>query len=118
MYIIIASIGLAHTVTFTTSLLTALLECLNFDILPTELSALADLMGPYGIRYLGEQLTDLVSSQVKELKVCNYIHTNVNYNLVSTLQKIVISNKEALLNLHMNRDKPEVFNDNLRRLRS
>ena len=26
-------------------------------------------MGPYGIRYLGEQLTDLVSSQVKELKV-------------------------------------------------
>ena len=38
-------------------------------ILLIELSALADLMGPYGIRYLGEQLTDLVSSQVKELKV-------------------------------------------------
>ena len=38
-------------------------------ILLIELSALADLMGPYGIRYLDEQLTDLVSSQVKELKV-------------------------------------------------
>ena len=37
-----------------------------------ELSALADLMGPYGIRYLGEQLTELVSSQVKELKVRRY----------------------------------------------
>ena len=37
-----------------------------------ELSALADLMGPYGIRYLGEQLTELVSSQVKELKVRKY----------------------------------------------
>ena len=30
-------------------------------------------MGPYGIRHLGEQLTDLVSSQVKELKVTMYV---------------------------------------------
>ena len=37
-----------------------------------EFSALADLMGPYGICYLGEQLTELVSSQVKELKVRRY----------------------------------------------
>ena len=37
-----------------------------------ELSTLADLMGPYGIRYLGEQPTELVSSQVKELKVRRY----------------------------------------------
>ncbi|XP_065902266.1 nck-associated protein 1 homolog [Dysidea avara] len=66
----------------------------------TELSALADLMGPYGIRYLGEQLTELVSSQVKELK------------------RIIINNKEPLLNLHMNRDKHEVFNDNLKRLKN
>ena len=34
-------------------------------------------MGPYGIRYLGEQLTDLVSSQVKELKVGNYGNINL-----------------------------------------
>lgn len=42
---------------------------LYYCTLQIELSALADLMGPYGIRHLGEQLTDLVSSQVKELKV-------------------------------------------------
>ena len=88
-------------------------------------------MGPYGIRYLGEQLTDLVSSQVKELKVSNYGNINLKkhqsfylivdfttYGCLPLSQKIVTLNKEALLNLHMNRDKAEVFNDNLRRLKS
>lgn len=84
-----------------------------------ELSALADLMGPYGIRYLGEQLTDLVSSQVKELKVKLLWYSALLIGGCSSLsQKIVVMNKEALLNLHMNRDKAEVFNDNLRRLKS
>ena len=60
-----------------------------------ELSALADLMGPYGIRYLGEQLTDLVSSQVKELKVRKYawyIHYYyVGVNNVIDCKCIIIS---------------------------
>lgn len=38
-----------------------------------ELSALADLMGPYGIRHLGAQLTDLVSTHVKEIKVSSFV---------------------------------------------
>jgi len=50
-----------------------------------ELSALADLMGPYGIRYLGEQLTELVSSQVKELKVENMLDTYTIIMYMSTM---------------------------------
>lgn len=34
-----------------------------------ELRALAELIGPYGMRYLGERLMGHVASQVDELKV-------------------------------------------------
>jgi len=65
-----------------TVFLCVVVECINFThvyllfyymlVTCLELSALADLMGPYGIHYLGEQLTELVSSQVKELKVSTF----------------------------------------------
>ena len=69
--------------------MTVILGCISsctILLLLIELSALADLMGPYGIRYLGEQLTDLVSSQVKELKVTTiYSLSNVYSCIFSAL---------------------------------
>lgn len=41
----------------------------NFCFLFKELRALAELIGPYGMRYLGERLMGHVASQVDELKV-------------------------------------------------
>ena len=35
-----------------------------------ELRALAELIGPYGMKFLGEKLMSQVSGQVEELKVC------------------------------------------------
>ena len=35
-----------------------------------ELKALAELIGPYGMKYLSERLMWHISSQVDELKVC------------------------------------------------
>lgn len=35
----------------------------------TELRALAELIGPFGMRYMGERLMSHVASQVDELKV-------------------------------------------------
>ena len=37
-----------------------------------ELRALAELIGPYGMRYLSERLMWHISSQVEELKVRDY----------------------------------------------
>lgn len=64
------------------------------------MQALAEIVGPYGIQYLGDKLMDLVSAQVKELK------------------KLVEQNLDTLLALHTNRDKPDIFNDLFRKLRS
>ncbi|XP_061167133.1 nck-associated protein 1-like isoform X2 [Saccostrea echinata] len=64
----------------------------------TELRALAELIGPYGMRYLGERLMGHVASQVEELK------------------KLVIQNKEVLFNMRTSFDKPEVMRDLFRRL--
>ncbi|XP_065940628.1 nck-associated protein 1 isoform X28 [Magallana gigas] len=64
----------------------------------TELRALAELIGPYGMRYLGERLMGHVASQVDELK------------------KLVIQNKEVLFNMRTSFDKPEVMRDLFRRL--
>ncbi|XP_078331819.1 nck-associated protein 1-like isoform X4 [Crassostrea virginica] len=64
----------------------------------TELRALAELIGPYGMRYLGEQLMGHVASQVEELK------------------KLVIQNKEVLFNMRTSFDKPEAMRDLFRRL--
>lgn len=54
-----------------------------------ELRALAELIGPFGMKYCSENLMWHVASQVSELK------------------KLVISNKEVLLALRSNFDKPE-----------
>lgn len=54
-----------------------------------ELRALGELIGPYGIRYLNESLMWHIASQVTELK------------------KVVIANKEILMQLRSNYDKPE-----------
>ena len=64
----------------------------------TELRALAELIGPFGMKYMGERLMSHVASQVDELK------------------KLVVGNKEVLLKLRTNYDKPEVMRDLFRQL--
>ena len=58
----------------------------------TELQNLAELIGPYGIHYVGEKLMELVAAQVAEIK------------------KLVIANQDTLIALYSSRDKPEIFN--------
>jgi len=65
-----------------------------------ELEALAAVIGPYGIRFLGEKLMDQVSGQVKEIK------------------KLVVANQDSLLALHTNRDKPEIFYEVIKKVKS
>jgi len=55
----------------------------------TELRALSQIIGPYGMRFLNESLIWHISSQISELK------------------KLVLSNSDALTSLRMNFDKPE-----------
>lgn len=64
-----------------------------------ELEALAEIIGPYGIRFMGEKLMDQISGQVKEIK------------------KLVVLNQDTLLALHTNRDKPEIFNEVMRKVK-
>lgn len=66
----------------------------------TELEALAEIIGPYGIRFMGEKLMDQISGQVKEIK------------------KLVVLNQDTLLALHTNRDKPDIFNEVMRKVKS
>ena len=72
----------------------------GFCLPPTELEALAAVIGPYGIRFLGEKLMDQVSGQVKEIK------------------KLVVANQDSLLALHTNRDKPEIFYEVIKKVKS
>lgn len=65
---------------------------------PTELRALVELIGPYGIRLLNETLMWHVGSQVGELK------------------KLVFANKDTLEALRTNFDKPDVMKDLAKRL--
>ena len=67
---------------------------------PVELKALAEIIGPYGIRYFGEKLMEQLSGQVKQIK------------------RLVVANQDTLLALHTNRDKPEIFSEVLRKLKS
>ena len=60
---------------------------------PSELRALTELLGPYGIRLLNETLVWHVGSQVQELK------------------KLVHQNKDTLIGLRTNFDKPEVMKE-------
>ncbi|XP_033752892.1 membrane-associated protein Hem-like isoform X5 [Pecten maximus] len=64
----------------------------------TELRALAELIGPYGMRYLGERLMGHVASQVDELK------------------KLVVQNRETLVQLRTSFDKPEVMRELTKKL--
>lgn len=66
----------------------------------SELRALAELLGPYGIKSLIENLMWHVSSQVKELKT------------------LTSMNKDILMALRSNYDKPEEMKELFRRLQS
>lgn len=63
-----------------------------------ELRALAQLIGPYGIKYLCDNLVWYIVSQVNELK------------------KLVVQNKETLLGLRSNFDKPDHMRELSKRL--
>lgn len=65
---------------------------------PTELRALVELIGPYGIRLLNETLMWHVGSQVGELK------------------KLVFQNKDILEHLRTNFDKPNAMKELTKRL--
>lgn len=65
-----------------------------------ELRALAELIGPYGIKYLCENLVWYIVSQVNELK------------------KLVVQNKETLLALRSNFDKPDHMRELSKRLQN
>ena len=60
---------------------------------PSELQALAELLGPYGIRLLNENLIWHVGTQVQEMK------------------KLVLQNDKVLTKLRTNFDKPEVMKE-------
>ncbi|KAJ8259356.1 hypothetical protein COCON_G00183680 [Conger conger] len=66
------------------------------DIL--ELQALAELIGPYGLKFLSENLMWHITSQVGELK------------------KLVIANMDVLVQMRSNFDKPEVMANLKKRL--
>ncbi|XKL65966.1 hypothetical protein PGB90_009386 [Kerria lacca] len=63
-----------------------------------ELRALADLIGPYGMKLINETLMWHISSQVQELK------------------KLVIINKDILLTLRTNFDKPDIMREQFKKL--
>lgn len=65
-----------------------------------ELKALCDLIGPYGIKLLNETLMWHIASQVQELK------------------KLVAANKDILITLRTNFDKPEIMKEQFRRLQN
>jgi len=60
---------------------------------PSELQALAELLGPYGIRLLNENLIWHVGTQVQELR------------------KLVLQNEKILTKLRTNFDKPDLMKD-------
>ncbi|KAF0311325.1 Membrane-associated protein Hem [Amphibalanus amphitrite] len=66
----------------------------------TELRSLAELIGPYGMKTLNETLVWLVSSQVQELK------------------KLVAANRDVLIALRTNFDKPETMKELVKRLQN
>ncbi|XP_052798204.1 membrane-associated protein Hem-like isoform X3 [Mya arenaria] len=64
----------------------------------TELKALAELIGPYGMKYMGEKLMFHVANQVEELK------------------KLVVANKDVLAQLRTSFDRPEVMRELFKKL--
>ena len=67
---------------------------------PTELRSLAEMLGPYGIKLLNETLMWHIQSQVTELR------------------KLVGINKEILIALRTNFDKPEMMKELFKRLQN
>ncbi|KAF4526918.1 hypothetical protein B566_EDAN008361 [Ephemera danica] len=63
-----------------------------------ELRALSELIGPYGMKHLNETLMWHIASQVQELK------------------KLVASNKDVLVALRTNFDKPEIMKEQFKKL--
>ena len=63
-----------------------------------ELRALAELIGPYGMKMLNENLMWHIASQVQQLK------------------KLVAGNKDVLIALRTNFDKPEVMKEQFKKL--
>ncbi|XP_039297547.1 membrane-associated protein Hem isoform X2 [Nilaparvata lugens] len=63
-----------------------------------ELRSLVELIGPYGIKLLNETLMWHIASQVQELK------------------KLVAGNKEVLIALRTNFDKPEIMKEQFKKL--
>ncbi|CAH0391487.1 unnamed protein product [Bemisia tabaci] len=63
-----------------------------------ELRALAELIGPYGMKMLNETLMWHIASQVQEMK------------------QLVANNKEVLLSLRSNFDKPEIMKEQFKKL--
>jgi NCK-associated protein 1 len=63
-----------------------------------ELRALAELIGPYGMKLLNETLMWHIASQVQELK------------------KLVAGNKDVLVSLRTNFDKPEIMKEQFKKL--
>ncbi|KAJ0023948.1 hypothetical protein NQD34_003847 [Periophthalmus magnuspinnatus] len=64
----------------------------------SELRALAELIGPYGLKFLSENLMWHITSQVSEIK------------------KLIIENMDVLVQMRNNSDKPEVMASLKRRL--
>ncbi|KAI6659919.1 Nck-associated protein 1-like [Oopsacas minuta] len=64
----------------------------------SELQALAEIIGPYGFRLLRQKLLEDVSNQVKELK------------------RLVIANKEVLVTIRNNLNRPEILNSHCKRI--
>ncbi|XP_067656118.1 nck-associated protein 1-like isoform X1 [Haliotis asinina] len=66
----------------------------------TELRALAELIGPYGMKYMGERLMLNIASQVDELK------------------KLVVINKDVLNKLRTSFDNPDTMRELSRKLQT
>ncbi|XP_062842505.1 nck-associated protein 1-like [Trichomycterus rosablanca] len=63
-----------------------------------ELRALAELIGPYGMKFLGENLMWHITSQITEIK------------------KLVVENMDVLVQIRANFDKPETMSNLQKRL--
>ncbi|CAL8105746.1 unnamed protein product [Orchesella dallaii] len=66
----------------------------------TELRALAELIGPYGMKHMHETLMLQIASQLQELK------------------KMVAANREVLMALRTNFDKPDIMKDLCKKLQN
>lgn len=87
----------------------------------SELRALAELIGPYGMKLLNETLMWHTASQVQELKVSTlFFLWNDNIirllNNTCSVQKLVLMNKDVLVALRTNFDRPDHMKEWAKRL--